>query len=443
MGGSGYLWQFPLPSRCGNSCGMHTAGISAGDNSPMKHPAEVTEAELLAHLHRRDKDFTKTQLAYARRSRLLPAPRQRSLGRGRGTETVYPAGAIEHLEALVDARRKYRTNERVAWALWWRGHQIHEDLVRPLLKQQASGLDCEIHKLRLVLNEQTDPDLSAQWQRWLYEDGLVPIADPALRQMRKRVGSARFPTLLRVIAEVVRGTFEGFSQDPVFAYDNDQHVPEEAKILEKALGLARARKDRLLNVPPWLAGTVETDLKQIAELFRSQSFSQQVDRVSFQELNLARSEFERFARVITAFAALTERIWGPHAFGVSVIAQQLRCDIPEHQQIVFLSWLKVMGVKEVRAGATAFLKLEGAAREMEENLRMLSALAREVGPLRHLLAPRRIRLAMRNSVSLERFTNDLDRVYILHKRAVESALRALSRGPNSDHVLRSSSQEMS
>src|SRR5215470_20045408 len=61
---------------------------------------------------------------------LIPKPKQRRLGRGRGTETVYPIGTAKQLLALVNIRSKKRRLAPIGWGLWWQGYPVDMELIR-------------------------------------------------------------------------------------------------------------------------------------------------------------------------------------------------------------------------------------------------------------------------------------------------------------------------
>src|SRR6185312_3198062 len=81
-------------------------------------------AELLARATAAAHHVSETQLARWHRAGLLSRPRRRSLGRGRGTQTLYRAGTGDQLLALCEIHKRHKKLETVGWQLWWRGFPV-------------------------------------------------------------------------------------------------------------------------------------------------------------------------------------------------------------------------------------------------------------------------------------------------------------------------------
>src|SRR5258708_33835896 len=85
-----------------------------------------------------------TQLSRWHREGLLPRPRQRSMGRGKGTQSVYPAGTCSQLLALCKIRNQTRLLGRVGWHLWWKGFPVDKRHWAPALEQAAHVWDATV-----------------------------------------------------------------------------------------------------------------------------------------------------------------------------------------------------------------------------------------------------------------------------------------------------------
>ncbi len=66
---------------------------------------------------------------------LLPRPTRRSLGRGRGMESRYPAIALSQVLAITWFFQQHRRLEEVRWALWGFGFDVTEGVRTDLLKR--------------------------------------------------------------------------------------------------------------------------------------------------------------------------------------------------------------------------------------------------------------------------------------------------------------------
>lgn len=61
--------------------------------------------------------------------------RQRSLGRGRGTETIYPLGTKRRVLRLCEILKRNIPLRDARWFLWWEGHDINMELVRDYIRE--------------------------------------------------------------------------------------------------------------------------------------------------------------------------------------------------------------------------------------------------------------------------------------------------------------------
>jgi hypothetical protein len=91
---------------------------------PDPQQAEESRDDLVSAAAAESFHVTPTQLRQWQQAGLLPQPRQRGLGRGKGSETLYPAGSIEQLLVICRALKNKRRRVEAAWALWWRGVSI-------------------------------------------------------------------------------------------------------------------------------------------------------------------------------------------------------------------------------------------------------------------------------------------------------------------------------
>ena len=114
------------------------AGKSAGERA----------CDLIARAAEAGFEVSPTQLARWHRHGLLPRPWQQPLGKGKGTETVYPAGTGDQLLALCEFRKQTRLLGRVGWHLWWHGFPVDCSHWKPLLQDAARTWDRAVSGLR-------------------------------------------------------------------------------------------------------------------------------------------------------------------------------------------------------------------------------------------------------------------------------------------------------
>ena len=111
----------------------------------MANPAEARDQviELVSAL---GYDVSVAQLARWHRAGLLPRPRQRPLGRGRGTKTIYPHGTSVQVVALCQVKDEERRLGRVAFRLWWDGFAVDLAVIREQLASAVGSIENEMRK---------------------------------------------------------------------------------------------------------------------------------------------------------------------------------------------------------------------------------------------------------------------------------------------------------
>jgi hypothetical protein len=92
-------------------------------------PARATKA-LVAELRAQGVDCSSRRLEDWRRVGLIPRGRRRSLGRGRGTEVVYPDDMAERCRRVAERMRRGQPWQVVALSLFAAGAELPEETVR-------------------------------------------------------------------------------------------------------------------------------------------------------------------------------------------------------------------------------------------------------------------------------------------------------------------------
>jgi hypothetical protein len=213
---------------------------------------------------------TPAMLARWHRDGLLPPPTVRSLGRGRGTESIYPEGARDQFEALCKFRKQTRDLDRVAWALWWQGFELPEQIIRRALGELMNDLQ-ELERFASCLGEDdgSAPDevYDAAWEKF----------ERLVRRSRKRVaarlarkfGFIDWRDLLRVGLRVLSGTFSAATD-----LSNDMLSP----VVSVVPGMA------------WSTSMLVTALQEVAPALRVSLLHEALENADLNELNQARDE---------------------------------------------------------------------------------------------------------------------------------------------------------
>lgn len=110
-------------------------------------PARATKA-LVTELHAQGVDCSPRRLEDWRRVGLIPRGHRRSLGRGRGTEVVYPDDMAERCRRVAERMRRGQPWQVVALSLFAAGAELPEETVRAAyrwaLTIEASGVEDEL-----------------------------------------------------------------------------------------------------------------------------------------------------------------------------------------------------------------------------------------------------------------------------------------------------------
>lgn len=153
----------------------------------MAEPAEL----LLATAKSKGFTLSPAQVARWHRVGLLRRPRQQSLGRGRGTETIYPAGSTTQLLALCEQRMKKRSLKVVGWNLWLQGFPVAEKFWKADLRDAAQHWDRVRNKIERLLYPGGSTEPSERALKLFAKLAEARIANPIFRGVRKRVRTRR------------------------------------------------------------------------------------------------------------------------------------------------------------------------------------------------------------------------------------------------------------
>lgn len=206
---------------------------------------------------------------------LLPRPLQRSLGRGQGTETIYPVGSTAQIIRLLEIRAEGGRfdPERAAWLLWWEAWTIDPDRMRELLEK------------RLVSWEHGDAAFADDEGDLLdrFERDRLP---QTLAKARKRAGTKAMPTVATLILNAFGGRAQEQWQDA-----------DDAPTLLRALGLesiVRSLGPDEADFKAWVARL----LRNFGDAVAPRRMREALETTGETELTVARDDL----RNIVAFA---------------------------------------------------------------------------------------------------------------------------------------------
>ncbi len=357
------------------------------DENTLMDAGETAEA-LIERVSSQGFPITKTELARWHRAGLLPRPQRRSLGRGRGMVSIYPSGTADQLQALCAIHRSEKRLPYVAWRLWWEGYPIPLSSVQEFLEGARTQWQQGIEEIRRL---QEHPE---QLSKLLGRTAVMRFPQKTLARARKRIGRENFPTFVKVLADVGSGTFEGYAINPETGID-------EREIVEKGLGLQRARTNRLAETGPWLTEDTGVALQELSSRLRHHPLGEDLSTVSEAELTTACEEVRCFLSAFEGMSRTLDRMFSRGAFGFSVFADVIRELGPRDQAILLLFW-RMFRSWGLGPGMDLLL---AAARQWQQKwfplFQGLELLREEVPITAEILAPKQTGYALRWKLRME------------------------------------------
>jgi hypothetical protein len=341
---------------------------------------------------------TAGQLARWHRAGILPTPMQRSLGRGRGSETIYPPGTDALLLAICEARKHKRKLDHVAWTLWWNGHDVPMEPVRSFMRKTAVKVD------RTISGATPLPAIAKMKHGRLSK----PISG-----IRKRVGREQFPELLNYMLGIL-------SNEP----DNPAQI--DSSTLAKALGLQRAQKDHIIGAGPLITSDITDTFNQIGPLLGSMSLLERLDATSNEDLRKSRDDFQALVSIFSAAQQQSEKLWGRGMFGLSSINQWFKQSAPQVQALTVLSWTVLTAQPVFAEGWNKILETKPNLDAAKHNSGVMESFRAQFPSAANILTDERLGVALRSKkkrdqlkASLRRFRKknrkQLDAFFEKHK----------------------------
>jgi hypothetical protein len=284
---------------------------------------------------------TKARLATWHRAGLIPEPRVIRLGRGKGTESVYPAITVGQAEVAFDALGVTRNFGAAAWRLWWTGYLVPEKCWRPELDAIAHMWDRTIPLILPLFDAKTDDDADRAAAAFdnvfeeIYRSKAVPKFFAQIRHDLRKDRTKQF--LIRLL-EMAVGQFQDFSTQPEL-YDKDRIA--ETKIFDVGMGLTNARRDYVVGSKPWLSGDVSNVFRLVSELISKPSMVAFLASQSAEEIEAARTEFATISDFGIRLPAAIHQLVGVNAFGYGRLGQISANTTPAAQAGFLLLWLAI------------------------------------------------------------------------------------------------------
>lgn len=379
-----------------------------------------TRGELIGLARENGYEVTGEQLARWHRRGLLPTPLQAHKGKGRGTESVYPAGTGERLLALCEAHLAggEKRLDRVAWRLWWDGFDVSMGPVREVLAAVAEQVDAMVAEL-------SEPDGGGLSDAAFEE--IERVADPSARlsremgAARRRVGTGEFDVFMGAVLRIATGTFEGLGAD------DDPQTAIDRRALERGLGLRRARTDSIGGSPAWLPDDWADDgLADMSRFVGAVRWGEELAGLSDEQLRESRDAVRPWIEMVAGYALIAEQTLGRGAMGISVIGEALGGAGPDEQAYLVLLWAvaRSKGPVGLREGLEANGAVDPEWRDGLDAWGLLEDLRREVPAIAEAVTPREFGAALQDPRRMEQLEGRLAELRERHAEEIDAFFRA-------------------
>lgn len=313
---------------------------------------EIRQSELIAIAQENGYSISETQLARWHRYGLLPSPRQKSLGRGRGTTSLYPFSTKAQLLALLEIHERERRLAHVGWQLWWRGFVVNRQIIDTLSRRTIGNFA----QLRALFSNQTTASLSPSAMDFL--DNLPGIRLPQpWTAMRQNVPQEYFEGIVEMMMSIIAGQFSGAPLDPKTGTSAPVFY-----MMDRAMGLERARTDKIGKFGPWLASFAEgreSSLHTVASLMDPVLWRDSWDAASLARLEKTRDQVRRVSNFVIEIAPELEKVFGQGAFGLGWLAKALAFsnEKPDYQILSVIFCVVLSTAPATKSGYDAYEQL--------------------------------------------------------------------------------------
>lgn len=297
--------------------------------------------------------ITQDELSATHRRDLIPRPNTRSLGYGRGTESIYPWGTTNQLIAYGRLKQQFGTDyERIGWELWRLGFPVGDRYWRtPLLQASAT--------LAHVAHWAIDAGDSGE-QSILSEKAITAIEIVTHKRSQTRAIGAirrklrgRFPALLTMTLEVAFGFFKMRKQS-----DCAEHEYEKS-VFARLLGTEAARNKRKPALPPSsfliFVDEFATMLETIAGVFSKYLTDGPLNAFSEKEIVEAIYEFTMLFNFFLSIERVETQAYGRSSPALHLLALMARDMNVKRHAFFLVVWLVARKIPSIGRGTRQFL----------------------------------------------------------------------------------------
>ena len=286
---------------------------------------------------------TKDQLRRWHRAGLLPQPRVVHLGRGKGTESWYPASAYAQAQAIHRALGLDRDFKAVGWQLWLWGFDVPDRYLRDVLANAAQSADEALAYVGQFLIPQDRSDAEDEAAAHAFDLFLDQLYDAKtdiilFKHLRHALRRDRLKALMIEVCRIGLGQFDSFSAKPEL-YDPDRII--QSQLFDLAMGVRAARQNVIDGRRPWLDGDIGPILARVSDLLGSGSMTDMLAEMSDAEILAGKNEVVAIANIVRVLLDASLRMFGEDALGYARLVQLLQKTKPDELATVLLCWFKI------------------------------------------------------------------------------------------------------
>ena len=288
---------------------------------------------------------SKDQIARWHRHGLIPEGTREFPGRG--SRSVYPDTAMTYVVEIAALLNHNRNLDWVGWKLWTYGFDVPERFWRLPLSEAANEFD----RIREIVPEALESDAFSNMARQFFIVGDVPSF---AKRLRKGVGAKDFETVLMWLLSMLTGDFSFYASELTDARGD---TLDSFQLLDRAMGLGRARTDKWEGGDPWLQDDYSPTLRSVSARLADASCSDLIGDPGSEQLNVGREEYFYLRNfVLYGAASLADQLNDANAFGFGLIARILADTSIETERMMLLLWLIIRQEPEIQKGAHEFIR---------------------------------------------------------------------------------------
>lgn len=357
----------------------------------------ITSDGLLGLTRAHGYEVNKRQLADWHRYGLLPEPERRFLGRGRGSESVYPMGTDEQLLALLEIHSGEKRLDHVAWQLWWRGFPVSLDVVRSFLTELAAEVDSHTPYIADLGSRQL-----SSWAKSIAEESREAGLDKPVGRSRKRLGRIQFPAFVRVLLRVWGGVYT----------PGESEFGSDTQLVEQAYGVQIKRRRGLMGPGVWVKSmSLAALLREGSRFLLNHSIREELAALSDEQMLLAREEAAPWLEILGRSGLAFDWIYGRGVYPLSGLSEAVRSMRPSDEGIWFTWWaiLRFRGPMLIRKGMERMGRPDPELVMRMRNWDVIERLREQIPGVADILTPRRMRAALDNPDRMEEIQIEIDR----------------------------------